>query len=110
MSNWLRLPYFFITLTAENILKLILKEKGVAIPNVATWHKELLGVCVSERVISPELSRELLEYLAFRHFFTHSYGFMLDEAKLIPLAAGIASLYKRFTSEVDLVVEALQSD
>ena len=94
----------------ENILKLMLRAKGVAIPSAATWHKELLGVSVSEKIISPELSGELLQYLAFRHFFTHSYGFMLDEAKLIPLASGIPSLYTRFLSEVDRALEALPSD
>ena len=94
----------------ENILKLILRAKGVAIPSAATWHKELLEVSVSGKIISHELSDELLQYLAFRHFFTHSYGFMLDEAKLIPLASGITSLNTRFVSEVDRALEALQSD
>lgn len=70
----------------DDILKQILKAKGVDIPESATWHKELLNLSVSEGIISEKLSDQLYEYLTFRHFFIHAYRFVLDEAHLEVLA------------------------
>jgi len=63
----------------ENILKQTLKMKGIQIPRTENWHKELINLSVSNKVITESLSDELYEYLTFRHFFVHAYGFMLEE-------------------------------
>jgi len=47
----------------ENILKRILKFKGVIIPRSETWHKDLLNSAVANGVISRELSEKLLYIL-----------------------------------------------
>ncbi len=85
----------------ENILKQILKAKGVDIPESATWHKELLNLSASKGIISDKLSDQLYEYLTFRHFFVHAYGFMLDEAHLEGLANNIPEIWLRFTEEIE---------
>ena len=85
----------------ENILKQILKAKGVDIPESSTWHKELLNLSVSERIISEKLSDQLYIYLTFRHFFVHAYGFMLDEAHLEVLANNIPDIWLQFTKEIE---------
>ncbi len=85
----------------ENILKQILKAKGVDIPESAIWHKELLNLSVSQGIISDKLSDQLYEYLTFRHFFVHAYGFMLDEAHLEVLANNIPEIWLRFTKEIE---------
>jgi uncharacterized protein YutE (UPF0331/DUF86 family) len=85
----------------ENILKQILKAKGIEIPESATWHKELLNLSVSQGIISEKLSDQLYEYLTFRHFFVHAYGFMLDEAHLEVLANNIPKIWLQLTKEIE---------
>jgi len=85
----------------ENILKQNLKAKGIEIPESATWHKELLNLSESQGIISEKLSDQLYEYLTFRHFFVHAYGFMLDEDHLEVLAVNIPDIWLQFTKEID---------
>lgn len=85
----------------ENILKQILKAKGIDIPESATWHKELLNLSESQGIISEKLADQLYEYLTFRHFFVHAYGFMLDEAHLEVLANNIPEIWSQFTKEIE---------
>ena len=63
---------------AENILKQGLMAVGVALPSGAAWHRDLLQLACKRGVFSIELRDRLIPYLAFRHFFTHAYGFDLD--------------------------------
>jgi len=85
----------------ENILKQILKSKGIAIPKSDMWHKELLNLSVAQGILSEQLADSLYEYLTFRHFFIHAYGFMLDENQLSDLAYDIAGTWLRFLTETD---------
>jgi len=49
-----------------------------------------------------EVTRERIgKYLYFRHFFTHAYGFMLDESQLQPLIDNIFSDYALFKREIE---------
>jgi uncharacterized protein YutE (UPF0331/DUF86 family) len=85
----------------ENILKQILKTKGTQIPRTETSHKDLLDLSVSIGIIPEKLSDELYEYLTFRHFFIHAYGFMLEEANLDDLARDIPKVWSRFLSAIE---------
>ena len=78
-----------------------MKLKGIQILRTENWHKDLLNLSVSNLVISENLSDELYEYLTFRHFFVHAYGFMLEESPLEGLADNIPGLWNRFLSEID---------
>ncbi|MBA7537315.1 hypothetical protein ES705_29582 [subsurface metagenome] len=60
----------------ENILKQILSGENINIVKTEFWHKTLLEVSVENQIISPEFKNSLSAYLAFRHFFVHSYGFV----------------------------------
>jgi len=84
----------------ESILKQILKSKGLHVPKTDTWHKDLLELSVSEGIISEQLSDQLYEYLTFRHFFIHSYGFMLEESNLKHLTENISDVWSRFLSSI----------
>lgn len=84
----------------ENILKQIARLESVEIPKSESWHKDLLNLSVSKGIISEELSDQLYEYLTFRHFFIHSYGFMLEEKHLEGLATNIHDVWTRFMSEI----------
>ncbi|OFW15289.1 MAG: hypothetical protein A3H27_07495 [Acidobacteria bacterium RIFCSPLOWO2_02_FULL_59_13] len=94
----------------ENILRLILKAKGVALPASETSHRDLLELSVLEKVLSGSLADQLFPYLAFRHFFVHSYGFLLDDAQLIPLAGSIPNVYDKFISDVDMFMEKRRAE
>ena len=85
----------------ENILKQVMKIKNVEIPKSETWHKDLLNLSVSHGIISETLSDELYEYLTFRHFFIHAYGFMLEEAQLEDLAINISCIWSQFLSAIE---------
>ena len=84
----------------ENILKQIARLKSIEMPKSESWHKELLNLSASNGIISEELSDQLYEYLTFRHFFIHSYGFMLEEKHLEGLATNIHDIWARFMSEI----------
>jgi len=84
----------------ENILKQILKFKDIRIGGSEGWHKELLEVSLSKGIVSRELVDLLYEYLTFRHFFIHSYGFKLDEARLLKLANNVPQVWADFLSAI----------
>lgn len=84
----------------ENILKQILKSKNIPVAHHETWHKELLEKSVKNNIIPNELADKLYEYLTFRHFFIHSYSFMLDKKRVVALANNINKLWQRFLGEI----------
>jgi len=85
----------------ENILNQVLKAKGTEIPKSETWHKDLPDRSVSGGIIPEKLSDQLYEYLTFRHFFVHAYGFMLEEAHLEELANNIPNVWSQFLSVIE---------
>jgi len=84
----------------ENILKQMMHLKSVQVPRSESWHKELLELSVSHGIISGKMSDQLYEYLTFRHFFIHTYGFMLEEKHLEGLATNIQNVWMQFISEI----------
>lgn len=84
----------------ENILKQILYEKKMSIPKSATWHKDLLNHSTHIGIVSEKLSDKLFEYLTFRHFYVHGYGFMLEEKQLEDLAKNINDVWSQFILEI----------
>jgi hypothetical protein len=84
----------------ENVLKQGLLARGVALPSGAAWHRDLLQSACTQGIISAELRDGLAPYLAFRHFFTHAYGFDLDGERMRPLVREVRVLHARFKVEV----------
>jgi len=89
----------------ENLLKRILKFKGITIKKSEIWHKDLIRNSVENEIVSQEFSEKLNEYRAFRHFFIHAYGVMLDDRKLLPLAKNIPKLWDDFESEINFFIK-----
>jgi len=85
----------------ENILKQILLFNDILIPNSPTWHKELLNLSVKNKVINKATAEEIGKYLFFRHFFTHSYGFLIEERKIKPLMDDAHKIYSSFKKEIE---------
>ena len=73
------------------------------------WHKDLLDLAVDQHIITLDLSRTLDEYRAFRHFFVHGYGVMLDEARLSPLAEHLPKVWEQFEEELAAFVASIET-
>lgn len=85
----------------ENILKQIVISKKITIPSKETWHSDLLTIATNKGIITEHTKKQLAKYLAFRHFFTHAYGFQLDEAKLKSLIDNVFEVYALFKNEIN---------
>ena len=83
----------------ENILKQSLLARGVALPAGSAWHRDLLQAAVAHEIISTSTRDRLASYMAFRHFFTHTYGFELDAERLRPLVEDVALAFRDFKTD-----------
>ncbi len=76
----------------ERIFERIARSMGEDIPRGRSWHTDLLQQMACARsgvraaVIDAPLSTQLKEYLDFRHFFRHAYGYTLQWEQLQPKA------------------------
>lgn len=86
----------------ENILKQIFIAQKLSLPEGHSWHKELIEKAVKEKVISEECKNYLGQYLAFRHFFSHTYALDLYPYKLEPLVENLQNLYILFKNEINV--------
>jgi len=94
----------------ESIIVLIFKTMGENIPNDAQWHKNLFETAFisNERrttIFRNECKEQLVEYLSFRHFFRHSYGFEIDWTRMKPLISGAEALWKTLEEDVNQFIE-----
>ncbi|MCK5582825.1 MAG: hypothetical protein KAI33_03500, partial [Elusimicrobiales bacterium] len=85
----------------ENIIKQTFQAKSLNIPTGASWHQNLLLIAVKENIISAQLTDELKEYLAFRHFFTHAYAIDLQYQRIEPLVVKTIKIFKIFKTEIN---------
>ncbi|TFG20858.1 MAG: hypothetical protein EU529_14310 [Promethearchaeota archaeon] len=85
----------------ENILKQLLLHQNISIPESPTWHKDLLNLVIENNLMKKETIDKIGKYLFFRHFFTHAYGFLIDEEKLKPLMDDISAVYSEFKREIE---------
>lgn len=86
----------------ENIFSAIARELDGRVPEGDRWHNAFLrNMCeMRKQVISPELRNSLEQYLAFRHFFRHSYGFVLDWEQLRPLCVNRMDTYRLLVKDL----------
>ena len=85
----------------ENILKQIFVSQKISVPEGQSWHKDLLEKAVKEEIISEECKSHLGQYLAFRHFFSHSYALDLYPEKMEPLVENSQKLYSIFKNDIN---------
>ena len=77
----------------ENIIKQIIKSKGVSIPQGKRWHSELLDMALKHKIINKTTCGALKEFLGFRHFFVHGYAIHLEVDRMRPLVKAAPRLY-----------------
>lgn len=63
----------------KNMLKRTLKYMKISIRFLESLYMDLLRLSADHQIISFEFLKRLDEYRAFRHFFIHGYGVMLDK-------------------------------
>jgi uncharacterized protein YutE (UPF0331/DUF86 family) len=56
---------------------------------------------VENDIISESTAKEMRQYLAFRHFFSHGYSFDLDKKRIIPLVKGIQRTLACFIDDIN---------
>ncbi len=84
----------------ENILKLILNEKNIPLPEGGSWHKDLLELAEEKGIITKSTREQVGEYLSFRHFFSHAYALDLYAERLEPLVENIKKVYVYFKNDI----------
>ena len=94
----------------ENILTLILKHYDGQLPNSNKWHMEILErAFVSnenrKNIFSNESQKKLEEYLKFRHFVRHSYGFQLEWERMEDLTDGINVFWEIIKKDLNTFIE-----
>jgi hypothetical protein len=94
----------------EGIILLIFKNIDENIPNDLHWHKKLLDeafVTNEKRTLlfRDEYKEKLFEYLSFRHYFRHSYGYEIDWKRLVPLINNVEEIWKILESDISRFME-----
>lgn len=79
----------------ENILKQIIADRGLPLPNGPAWHRDLLVLAGEQKVFPSDLIDDLKQYMAFRHYFSHAYVLDVDPARLEPLVNKLPALFER---------------
>jgi len=94
----------------EDILTLIYKFYDGQLSNSNKWHMEILekAFMSDERrknIFSIDLQTKLEEYLKFRHFVRHSYGFQLEWERMEDLTNGINTLWETIKKDINIFIE-----
>jgi hypothetical protein len=90
----------------ENIFLSIAKGIDRDVPAGPQWHRDLL-VRMTESmpdrapVISAATAQRLADYMAFRHFYRHSYSFLLDWPELEKLVVPLVDLWGEAKTELE---------
>jgi len=88
----------------ENILILILKNYKEEVIG-EKWHSELLNKAFvsntnRKQIFRNELREKLEEYLKFRHFIRHAYGFQLEWLAMEDLVKGVEYVWGKVKEDV----------
>lgn len=106
-ASWLHSFYNGI----ENIFLTIAKHIDGNQPQSQQWHRDLLRQMNQMdygrdvEVISNETMKLLFEYLGFRHFYRHSYSFMLKWSEMKRLVLNLDSTWNKVKQEINKFVK-----
>ena len=94
----------------ENILILIFKHYDGELPNDNKWHMEILEKAfVSDEnrinIFSSDSQNKLEEYLKFRHFVRHAYGFQLEWERMEDLINRITIFWETIKKDINNFIE-----
>jgi archaellum component FlaC len=94
----------------ENVLLIISKNIENELPNGIKWHKELLDRSFEEtdtrkNIFRKENKEILNDYLSFRHFIRHSYGFQIKWEKMKDLVKELGDIWEMVKEDMDVFIE-----
>jgi hypothetical protein len=98
----------------ELLFSTIAKRIDRQLPIGDAWHRQLLFQMTEHteqriHVISKELAQSLDNYLAFRHFYRHSYSFFLDWRELEKLVIPLPTIWSQARTELLTFLDSLRS-
>ena len=82
----------------EKIFNLILENYNKEKPKGEDSHRKLLSILSNKTnsrdfILSNDLVNKLNDYLGFRHFYRHAYGFQINHKLLKPLIDNLNDVY-----------------
>ena len=91
----------------ENIFLAIAKGVDKSVPSGSQWHRDLLNqmtqsTTTRESVLTTTTAMRLSSYLAFRHFYRHSYSFTLEWAELEELVKPLSTVWYQTKGELQV--------
>ena len=94
----------------EKIILLIVKDKDFGLPNGIKWHKDLFSTAFEEtknrtQIFREELKVPLNDYLQFRHFARHSYGFQLKWEKMKDILFDMNTMWNNIKADINIYME-----
>ena len=99
----------------EGIFLYIAKRIDGTLPNDFSWHHTLLMQMTEKTdnrtpLVSVQTADLLAPYLKFRHFFRHSYAFMLDWQRMKPLVDELRSVWAAVKNEIESFLSSKQKE
>jgi len=96
----------------ENIFLCIVKRIDCNVPTGDRWHRDLpyqMGETTTERnqVLSDETIAQLVDYMGFRHFYRHSYSFLLEWEELEKLMVPVEDIWQQIKDELEMYLNSL---
>ena len=90
----------------ENVLILIFKSYNEEVADEAKWHMGLLSKAFvsnanRKQIFKNELQESLEEYLKFRHFIRHAYGFQLEWPVMEELVKKIENVWSNIKEDLN---------
>ncbi|RME46017.1 MAG: nucleotidyltransferase domain-containing protein [Chloroflexi bacterium] len=99
----------------ESIFERIAVGLGEGLPRGQYWHIDLLNQMAEEgpggrpAVIDEPLRARLKDYLDFRHFFRHAYGYTLEWSKMRWKVENLSSTLAMLRAQLEAFFKAIQS-
>jgi len=84
----------------EKILKQVVRSRQVEVPEGPSSHRALVDMAVRMGLLSTATASELAPFLAFRHFFRHSYALDLSADQMEPLVSGARRVHELFETDM----------
>jgi len=99
----------------ENMFLIVAKYIDREVPDGIHWHKDLLLNMAKTHnnrdiVVSEEVKSDLAEYLAFRHYYRHSYSFHLEWNELKSLALSLTKKWSSTKREIQKFLHQIDNN
>jgi len=97
----------------ENLFLSIARRIDKIVPSDSHWHRDLLIQMTTDSdtrqsVISTDSKEKLADYLGFRHFYRHSYSFLLEWNELKKLVYPLRDVWAQVKNEIESFLACFQ--